>query len=193
MHCTSVYQDNLLQCRRLWSNGKWQTNVWLEANKLCFVNLVCVQSQYSRDFKAWGRCVFGSVFAGGHQRRFKRELERMGFDSHSAWRISTINSNYRWNSRNTHTSSHQQPEQRHHEPCVCIPQALCQLPRANNRACCRHRPGAGEGGGVQIMEEDPGRRLQVFLSLIKDCSVNKFSKHINDMLKDITKGLHNYP
>lgn len=68
-----------------------------------FVNLVCVQSQYSGDFKAWGRCVFGSVFAGGHQRRFKRELERMGFDTHSAWRISTINSNYRWNSRNTHT------------------------------------------------------------------------------------------
>lgn len=76
--------------------------------------------------------------------------------------------------------------------CVCvIPQALCQLPRANNRACCRHRPGAGEGGGVQIMEEDPSRRLQVFLSLIKDCS--GFSKHINDMLKDTTKGLHNYP
>lgn len=89
-------------------------------HKQCFVNLVCVQSQYSGDFKAWGRCVFGSVFAGGHQRRFKRELERMGFDTHSAWRISTINNNYRWKSRNTHTSSHQLPEQLHHEPCVCV-------------------------------------------------------------------------
>uniref|UniRef100_A0A673L7W5 Myotubularin phosphatase domain-containing protein n=1 Tax=Sinocyclocheilus rhinocerous TaxID=307959 RepID=A0A673L7W5_9TELE len=37
----------------------------------------------------------GICRAGGHQRRFKRELERMGFDSHSAWRISNINSNYR--------------------------------------------------------------------------------------------------
>ncbi|XP_058632643.1 myotubularin-related protein 3 isoform X2 [Onychostoma macrolepis] len=37
----------------------------------------------------------GICRAGGHQRRFKRELERMGFDTHSAWRISTINSNYR--------------------------------------------------------------------------------------------------
>ncbi|XP_067262124.1 myotubularin-related protein 3 isoform X1 [Chanodichthys erythropterus] len=37
----------------------------------------------------------GICRAGGHQRRFKRELERMGFDTHSAWRISNINSNYR--------------------------------------------------------------------------------------------------
>ncbi|XP_039517460.1 myotubularin-related protein 3 isoform X3 [Pimephales promelas] len=33
--------------------------------------------------------------AGGRQRRFKRELERMGFDTHSAWRISNINTHYR--------------------------------------------------------------------------------------------------
>uniref|UniRef100_A0A8C2GEQ7 phosphatidylinositol-3,5-bisphosphate 3-phosphatase n=1 Tax=Cyprinus carpio TaxID=7962 RepID=A0A8C2GEQ7_CYPCA len=37
----------------------------------------------------------GICRAGGHQRRFKRELERMGFDTHSAWRVSNINSNYR--------------------------------------------------------------------------------------------------
>ncbi|XP_051750719.1 myotubularin-related protein 3-like isoform X2 [Ctenopharyngodon idella] len=37
----------------------------------------------------------GICRAGGHQWRFKRELERMGFDTHSAWRISNINSNYR--------------------------------------------------------------------------------------------------
>ncbi|XP_073695711.1 phosphatidylinositol-3,5-bisphosphate 3-phosphatase MTMR3-like isoform X2 [Garra rufa] len=37
----------------------------------------------------------GICRAGGHQRRFKRELERMGLDTHSAWRISNINSNYR--------------------------------------------------------------------------------------------------
>ncbi|XP_050966050.1 myotubularin-related protein 3 isoform X2 [Labeo rohita] len=37
----------------------------------------------------------GICRAGGHQQRFKRELERMGFESHSAWRISNINSNYR--------------------------------------------------------------------------------------------------
>ncbi|XP_043094173.1 LOW QUALITY PROTEIN: myotubularin-related protein 3 [Puntigrus tetrazona] len=37
----------------------------------------------------------GICRAGGNQRRFRREMERMGFDTHSAWRISTINSNYR--------------------------------------------------------------------------------------------------
>ncbi|XDV21543.1 hypothetical protein PO909_026630 [Leuciscus waleckii] len=37
----------------------------------------------------------GICRAGGHQRRFKRELERMGFDTHSAWRISNINTHYR--------------------------------------------------------------------------------------------------
>nr|XP_005171779.4 myotubularin-related protein 3-like [Danio rerio]XP_021332390.1 myotubularin-related protein 3-like [Danio rerio] len=37
----------------------------------------------------------GICRAGGHKQRFKRELQRMGFDTHSAWRISNINSNYR--------------------------------------------------------------------------------------------------
>ncbi|XP_077078279.1 phosphatidylinositol-3,5-bisphosphate 3-phosphatase MTMR3 isoform X2 [Siphateles boraxobius] len=37
----------------------------------------------------------GICRAGGHQQRFKRELERMGFDTHTAWRISNINTHYR--------------------------------------------------------------------------------------------------
>ncbi|XP_051523261.1 myotubularin-related protein 3-like isoform X3 [Myxocyprinus asiaticus] len=37
----------------------------------------------------------GICRAGGHQWRFKSEMERMSFDTHSAWRISNINSNYR--------------------------------------------------------------------------------------------------
>ncbi|XP_051540859.1 myotubularin-related protein 3 isoform X2 [Myxocyprinus asiaticus] len=37
----------------------------------------------------------GICRAGGHQWRFKSEMERMNFDIHSAWRISNINSNYR--------------------------------------------------------------------------------------------------
>ncbi|XP_026099136.1 myotubularin-related protein 3 isoform X2 [Carassius auratus] len=37
----------------------------------------------------------GICRAGGPQQRFKRELERMGFHTHTAWRISNINSNYR--------------------------------------------------------------------------------------------------
>ncbi|XP_051956650.1 myotubularin-related protein 3-like [Xyrauchen texanus] len=37
----------------------------------------------------------GICRAGGHQQRFKREMERMSFDTHRSWRISNINSNYR--------------------------------------------------------------------------------------------------
>ncbi|XP_065107130.1 phosphatidylinositol-3,5-bisphosphate 3-phosphatase MTMR3 isoform X1 [Paramisgurnus dabryanus] len=37
----------------------------------------------------------GICRAGGHEQRFKSEMERMGFHTHSAWRISNINNNYR--------------------------------------------------------------------------------------------------
>lgn len=63
----------------------------------------CVDSKCFLYFKT---LVF--PLTGGHQHRFKSEMERMGFHTHSVWRISNINHNYRWhitNTLDTHTQT----------------------------------------------------------------------------------------
>lgn len=76
----------------------------------------CVDSRCFLYFKT---LVF--PLTGGHQHRFKSEMERMGFHTHSAWRISNINHNYRWHITNT-LDTHTDGLTRlcHNDPCVCV-------------------------------------------------------------------------
>lgn len=102
---------------------------------------------------------------------FKNEVERMAFDTQNAWRTTDINSKFRCVcsqicSQISPGSAVCSEKFVCYCPCVVKAlsaslQALSQLPSAAPGSRLDHRQGAGERGGVPLLEEDSCCGVQV--------------------------------